>query len=373
MTKYKEYNYGIALLRIWMCFEVVLCHFYMWEDTNILVSLLRHYSSLAVPVFMTLAFLYIDLNKMGDDKSMFVQRMKRLLIPHLLWSLAYFFVYWWLDAANDYSLGIHLGIKGLIGSILTGNVLNTAAWFQIDLIIVTLVMVCFVKAIRNDKSRSFRAKTNLNWKKVSEQCFFILLFLLAMVIEYSGCWYKVVNRFLYGNVFYWPVGRFVEMIPPAIIGYAMFRSRLISRMSDLIFVKRVVLIMLALLLLILCFRVDSWFTIKDDFMYSGIMKVIETSLSIVIASTIRLDYVGVTVKRLIGFFSAATMNIYFAHNMIGTVLYKTRLEQITHIKQGSFLGCIVIFMVSALIAGIISLIAKTIKRVIADNRGVYFD
>lgn len=28
MEKDKEYNYGLALLRILMCFEVILCHFY---------------------------------------------------------------------------------------------------------------------------------------------------------------------------------------------------------------------------------------------------------------------------------------------------------------------------------------------------------
>lgn len=56
MEKDKEYNYGLALLRILMCFEVILCHFYNGGGSRFLFlfDVLKNY---AVPVFMMMSFL----------------------------------------------------------------------------------------------------------------------------------------------------------------------------------------------------------------------------------------------------------------------------------------------------------------------------
>lgn len=57
LNKKREFNYGIALLRTLMCFEVVLCHFWTTDVPKVLMpfSVLR---GLAVPVFMFLSFFF---------------------------------------------------------------------------------------------------------------------------------------------------------------------------------------------------------------------------------------------------------------------------------------------------------------------------
>ena len=57
----REYNLGIALLRIWMCFEVVLCHFRTWTIKG---GILYEFQGAAVPVFMLVAFVFCDVDKL---------------------------------------------------------------------------------------------------------------------------------------------------------------------------------------------------------------------------------------------------------------------------------------------------------------------
>ena len=57
----KEYNFGFAILRTFMCFMVLLYHF--WDDSNA-TGALRFFvwaKNFAVPVFMTMTFILVQL------------------------------------------------------------------------------------------------------------------------------------------------------------------------------------------------------------------------------------------------------------------------------------------------------------------------
>ena len=56
IDKEKEYNQGIALLRMLMCFEVILCHCWYLQDTSVLFTPLVVLMNYAVPVFMFVSF-----------------------------------------------------------------------------------------------------------------------------------------------------------------------------------------------------------------------------------------------------------------------------------------------------------------------------
>ena len=47
----KPFHYGFALAKIFMCFEVVLCHFWYEQEYSILLQPFKEIGSSAVPVF----------------------------------------------------------------------------------------------------------------------------------------------------------------------------------------------------------------------------------------------------------------------------------------------------------------------------------
>lgn len=75
----KNYNYGWAILRMWMCFEVVTDHLWYRENgiSNIGSWLVYLHGSVAVPVFMLLAFVLSYDKIQSDSKEKYVERLQR--------------------------------------------------------------------------------------------------------------------------------------------------------------------------------------------------------------------------------------------------------------------------------------------------------
>ena len=98
-AKTKKINVGISLLRIWMCFEVILCHFKYWDNEPILFpyNYLKSFQNLAVPTFMLLAFILTDINKFSKDENKIKNRYYRLVLPQVFWTIIYFLLYYILD------------------------------------------------------------------------------------------------------------------------------------------------------------------------------------------------------------------------------------------------------------------------------------
>lgn len=85
MKNDKDYNYGLALLRIFMCFEVILCHFYSGGSKYLfLFDVLKNY---AVPVFMMMSFLLTEKMFLAQNVDSYKQRIYRLTVPLLGWGV----------------------------------------------------------------------------------------------------------------------------------------------------------------------------------------------------------------------------------------------------------------------------------------------
>lgn len=65
----KEVNYGICLLRLLMCFEVIITHFYTAVDRNICGIILSRMTRLAVPTFFIISFYYLCRLDVNDGKA----------------------------------------------------------------------------------------------------------------------------------------------------------------------------------------------------------------------------------------------------------------------------------------------------------------
>lgn len=65
----KDYDYGIALLRLCMCFSVVLIHFWLCRTPFWGSNEIGYAMQFAVPVFMVLSFLLTHEKILAGDKE----------------------------------------------------------------------------------------------------------------------------------------------------------------------------------------------------------------------------------------------------------------------------------------------------------------
>src|SRR5574344_683137 len=138
-TQTKEINYGFALLRLLMCFEVVLCHYWGGDGPKYLklFSILRN---TAVPVFMFLSFYLTENTFLNYKKEKALKRIERLVITQIGCSIIYYI------CLTIGQIKIQFGVKftDLIWQIFSGHSprLNPAMWFQIVLIVLSLIYDC---------------------------------------------------------------------------------------------------------------------------------------------------------------------------------------------------------------------------------------
>ena len=136
----KNKNCGIAFLRLWMCYEVVIDHFYDFNSPSyishhLLPCIFLKYGRIAVPVFFIIRFSMIDFESYISNHASFSKRMKRLLTPHIFWAFFYYFVH----QISFYILGkgSFCSIKDLILQLLFGHTINQAMWFQVAIIFIS--------------------------------------------------------------------------------------------------------------------------------------------------------------------------------------------------------------------------------------------
>ncbi len=308
ISDFMRINIGIALLRIIMTYEVVLCHFYSFDRASGFSKIASAYKNIAVPVFMILAFCFTDIKVLSSDNGKIKKRLERLLVPHLVWSFMYFVIYWVVDRINNYSLGIHRGIKGFIGMLFTGNMLNPAAWFMVDLIIITVFFLIIYRLLGERRA----------------EVLLVILFFITIFLQYSGLWFGFIGRVLDRNVLYWPVGRLLEMMPLAIAGIALNKVDLLGRIKIMSGVYRAVLMLVSAGALYIMIRASGkgFLHLGNDFMYGGVDRMIISLLTIIVFGCISFENAPVMIYEFIVKLSKHTLAVYYMHNMIGVIIFK---------------------------------------------------
>lgn len=120
--KEDSYNYGAAVLKIIMSFEVVLCHYWLFENISDIPVYLRIFNRLrmlAVPTFMIMSFYFLTNSALTKDIRVFKARIGRLLSPYIGWAVIYYIGYLILERIFDIELVG--GIQDLICQLLFGN------------------------------------------------------------------------------------------------------------------------------------------------------------------------------------------------------------------------------------------------------------
>lgn len=142
----RDHNYGIDILRIWMCFEVILNHFWSddWASGHLpraVALFFGEFLSVAVPAFIFLSFMLCapSFDRCNLSISFLRSRLKRIVIPILVWGIILFVA---IDTVRYILAGVvELTLSDLLMQLLFGHVYNTPMWYMNVLLAQTLTVV----------------------------------------------------------------------------------------------------------------------------------------------------------------------------------------------------------------------------------------
>ena len=209
------FNAGFALLRLWMCCEVVLCHCWRRGGDGWGETFLYRMESAAVPVFMLMSFFLAAEKFAKNDAAWSRQRLGRVVVPYLVWSVIYFAVFFALSlVSSDPYFQVSprdLGWQVLLGS---SPKLNHQFWFQSVLVMLTVLTVATVRILRPRRIALVGAA---------------FLFVSA-VVQYSGLLGTAFDAFPYESK--WTLGRIAPMLAYAGLGLMLGAGRAFIDRAD---------------------------------------------------------------------------------------------------------------------------------------------
>ena len=326
---YNKINYGFSLLKMLLAFEVVLGHFVIWDQYNpTLVWPFRELVSEAVPCFIILSFYLMTKSLLSRDETKFKNRMIKLLIPQVGWALIYFVIYFLLNILLNTEPVVT--IIDLFWQIFTGHSrnLNPSMWYQFDTIVLSLLFYLIVKKLNNKKT-------------------IITLFILTIIcyfLQYSG-----INRKLFEDMIFelrFPLGRIVELLPFAFVGFALKYFDIYEKLKK----YRYIILPLCAFLYLKGYSID-WIEMKD-FNFSGMAKLYFSLCVVTFAYYVPLEYLPLTLKKIILIITDYSLGIYCIHRLINTLLNVF----IPSLTIQSFERCILIYILSYLVCHLIHLI-----------------
>ena len=337
----KKYNIGLALLRIWMCFEVVTDHFPILKGTRVgildkLLELIFRYGSIAVPIFMISAFLLGGIEYSNDKVK---KRIYRLCVPTLFWAVLYFIIYYVFSDFLHVKNYVH-GWTDFLWQLLLGHSYNQTLWFQSDLIVLTVLFIILFRF--------------LNYQKALLCC--VIFAYVALWLQFSGknsqmfvgiCWPETIwGGYFHKSYVTYPIGRLIEMMPYAVLGIFIGYYKALEKLKKYANYA----ILGSLLCLQFFFSFSNYFSVPPGYGYEGINRIVIALATLILFYVLPLDRIPKRLKNAIIEVSNHTMAIYFMHRLIGILIYNTRLNLFFDMRKGSVHDCIIIFCFSLVVS-----------------------
>lgn len=341
------HNYGVDILRVWMCLEVVLCHFWTYTPTsntfiNIPLIILSDFRDFAVPCFMFVSFMLCarQLNDPNPAKHKLVERIKRLVIPIVFWSLGYFVVLNLLDLIHG--RGLSLTIDDLASQLLFGHVYNTPMWFMNVLLWLTLTIILINRLLPRK-----------HWLPA-----YYLITILSLAFCLSGLNYECFNglRFEYR----YTLGRYFEMMPLACIANILYLSGF--RISTDGNSSRRYIILAVLCILGWLLRNPDWRI--ETFQYGLPSQYAFSIPFVLLVMSTPLDGISRLMGSIVKPLARYTLGIYCLHYAVGVRINGLCTE--IGLPANTLTGCMVIFLVSYAICRIIALVPfRCVRRAVS--------
>jgi len=309
-------NLGIEMLRMFLCFRIVLLH-YCSPNNKIIKSLKRNRFQVSCFFFISFYFLFPILSN-RDNKKLRI-RLERLLIPYII----YPFVIWIINdlmfllikfnrynrllTLNDLKKQLIIG-RGIYGiSIL---------WFHFNLILFTIFFSITSFILQNYFLTIFQT-----------------LALITYILQYTQINYLYFIQ--YTENIWMSVGNLVETFPIAIIAFSISNIYI----KPVLLKNRKKFFFFSIFLFFIISNYDIFSNIKG-FSSNGI-KHIFTSLFLFISfSIIPFDILNSKILVIINQITRYTQGIYCLHFLFQYYL-KLKFD-----KEGTFIGCIFLYIIS---------------------------
>lgn len=329
-----KYNYGLGVLRIVMCFEVIFAHF-LDASVKSPGSWMGGICGYAASTFLLMSFYLTAKVFTQVDVNKEKKRLKKLVTPLIVWPFIYFVIYKLSDAVFKSSFAPT--IKDLVVQIVFGHSLklNSVLWFQWVIIILNIVFLGIFVVL--DKKKAIIAISSLA--------------IISLLLQYSGIWFSTISTLPLDIQI--PVGRLVESVPVAVIGILLYEYGFYSKISDRLnsAVSKFIASVGMLLLLVVIFY-SNLIPEASGFGYQGIKKILMSLLFFSLPQIAMLEGVSEGIKSAILALSKYTMGIYCCHVLVGNIIEKVfgRLG----ITLLPLMNCFTIFIGSYILCFLIS-------------------
>ena len=333
------YKWGIGVLKILLCFCVILIHYGQGSSITQIFSALM---SSAVPCFMIITF-YFNSKIINEGNTAKIRdRVFRLIIPCIIWGGIYFVAYklMYYLKLRDYDLSW----KDLLWQLLTGHSYNAPLWYMYVLIILTVLFSIVLSLCKNRHNIIL---------------FIILLFsLFYLYSEWNGIFFELRWELK------WPLGRLVEMLPYSAIGLLIgFNKDKIEKMK---WKYKIGSLGGLFIIWIVCLGLETYgiLFVKFNYGYSGLSLFFKSIFIFLMCLYISYISINGKVEELIVKISRYTLGIYCMHVLIGEciILFLSNHK----IEINRFLIGIVIFILCYILCyGIVKIPIKGIKNIVS--------
>lgn len=315
----KKINYGIAILKMLMCFEVILIHFWVGPVNKILVPF-SMMEGLAVPVFMFLSFYFTHNTFLTNDNQIIKKRIWRVVYPQIGWAV----LYWSVFIILQIKVSLNITIKDLLWQIVTGHSpqINPSMWFQTILIALTLIYILIFRFVSDKKGILL----------------IIFITILSLWIQYSG-----YNWMLFGSLRYelkYPLGRLFEMIPYASLGFFVAHFDLFNRLKK----NRTLFLIIFGIMSIILFKLRLIVPSYPGFGYSFNNHLLHVFFIVGFAYLLPFEMISEKLKQIIHFITKYTLGVYCIHRLIAFLL--KYLLAFLGLQVTDFTFCILIYIIA---------------------------
>ena len=312
-----KFNWGIAVLKFIAAYCVVCNHFGahpMWCWV----------CDYAVPVFMMLAFMLGRRLWESREFVLLYERLKRLTIPFVVWSLLY-----WLVSIADRGVSV----RSLLGQLVFGHTVCVPLYFYVLLIWFTVGVWLVGYIVRNEQMR---------WTLS------VVVLIGCLYLQYSGLNERIVyclpDAIFAGR---YPLGRVVELLPAALVGLGLSR---ISSMDFVVKHSRITAL-LCTIAFGLSYFCRLYFSPPGGFHYHGVHLLLGSvglvGLAYLLGREIKCS---VAVESVIRMLSVPLMGVYCVHMLVGRF--------VPYVERGAVKS----FIVFSVSLGITGLVAKSKLR-----------
>jgi len=309
-------NQGIEILRMFLCFRIVLLHCYS-SNNRFINKLRRNFFQVPCFFFMSFYFLYPTVKTRNIIKMKI--RFERLFIPYIIYPIIVWvsnnlmFILFKFNRFNRLLTLNELKIHIIIGRGISGI---SVLWFLFNLQILTLLFFIF----------SFILKHN-----------FLLIFqiitMFCYLIQYNEINYLFFIQ--YTNKIFTSIGNFVETLPLSIVAFSLSNIDYIQKISN----KKSEIIFYFTFLFYFIYEYNVITPIKG-MASPGLKSLIASFLLFSVFSLNPFEFCNLKISTYISYATKYTKGIYCMHKVI------LSYSKFYYGKQVTFLGCIIIYIIS---------------------------